>query len=105
MQWLFVGRWEMPHPYDYPSSGILWQRLSDETRSRTEAAHKVASGESKAEKRCKGSVRSREVAAEGQEKGKAAANRFRGARRQLLLPPDDNYFCRRRVCEGVRVAT
>jgi len=27
------------------------------------------------------------------------------ARRQLLLPVSDNYFCRRRVSEGVLVAT
>jgi hypothetical protein len=27
------------------------------------------------------------------------------ARRQQLLPPDDDHSCRRRVCEGVRVAT
>jgi site-specific recombinase XerD len=31
--------------------------------------------------------------------------RSRNARRQLLLPVGDNYFCRRRVCEGVLVAT
>ena len=28
-----------------------------------------------------------------------------GARRQLLLPLNDNYFCRRRVSKGVPLAT